>query len=330
MGTQANKIMSCVALALPVMLGYSASAQAEYSFRIISPPGAEFAQTFGINNAGKVTGGASDGIDGFSFIYDIGSDTYTVLAGDFGPLDINNAGAMVGGMDGSCAISDKHGNVTLLSPPNAGSACLGRGINDRGDVSGVEIDGDGIWRGFIHDPKKGTYVEFLPSPQTFAHAINSRGDVAGSVFLFADDAFPGSAQGRYGYVRDKNGAVKQFSVSQAVPGSTRGRGISDHGMVAGFYLEAGSFDTKSFVATLSPGTAFETLTLSDSQILFQKPCNPDVPPPPGPGYQLFTGVTASQIRNDGVVVGSCSDEYFNETTNDFISYGYGFVATPSN
>lgn len=326
----AIKIMSCAAFALPMLLGYSPTAQAEYSFQLVDPPGAEFSQTFGINNSGTVTGGANDGVDSFGFVYDIRTGTYTVLASDFTPLDINNSGAMIGSLGDDCAIRDKRGNVTLFSAPTAGARCFGRGINSNGTVSGYEVDEDGIWSGFVHDPRKGTFTEFLPSPQTIAHAINGRGDVAGSVFLFAGEAFPGSAQGRYGFVRDKNGSVKQFAVSQARPGTTRARGVSDAGTIAGFYTESGTFESKSYVATLSSGTDFETITLADDQIVYRKPCNPNLPPAPGPGYDLYTDVLASQIRNDGVVVGNCFDQYVNETTGDFVVYQYGFVATPGN
>ena len=324
------KIMSCAAFALAILLGYSPTAQAEYSFQVIDPPGAQFSQTFGINNAGTVTGNANDGVDSFAFMYDIRTGTYTVLAGDFTPLDINNSGAMIGSVGGDCAIRDKNGNVMVFSAPTAGATCFGRGINSNGTVSGFDIDEDGIWSGFIHDPKKGTFTQFLPSRQTIAHAINGRGDVAGSVFLFADEAFPGSAQGRYGFVRDKNGSVKHLAISQAIAGTTRARGLSDAGVIAGFYVDSDTFEFKSYVATLSSGTEFETITLAEDQILHQKPCNPNLPPAPGPGYDLFTDVTASQIRNDGVVVGNCGDVYFNETTGDFVQYSYGFVATPGN
>jgi hypothetical protein len=149
------------------------------------------------------------------------------------------------------------------------------------------------------------------------------------VFLDADDAFAGSAAGRYGYLRDKNGNIKTFSITQALDGFTRARGLSESGNITGFYADAVTTESKSFVTKLSKGTEHEEITLADNQIIFQKPCNPDTPPPPSEDYQLFTGMTASQVRNDGTVVGSCSDTYFNPITGDQVQYGYGWLATPA-
>ena len=48
----------------------------------------------------------------------------------------------------------------------------------------------------------------------------------------------------------------------------------------------------------------------------------------GPGYDAYTDFYALQVRNDGVVVGQCIDEYYNASTGDYVEYPYGFVATP--
>lgn len=322
---------SLQALIVSALMTFSFPIFAQYNIQLVQPPGAEFAQTFGINNAGKVTGGAFDGVGNFSFIYDMKKDTYEMIDTEMAVLEISNSGVMVGDIDGVCAVRDKKGVVTTLFPPSfsVDSFCQARGVNSNGKVSGFEIDPAGVWRGFIYDSKKDTYEEFLPSPQTFAHGINAQRQVAGSIALDADEAYPGSVAGRYGYVRQPDGAVKLFEISQSLPGFTRARGISESGLVAGFYVtDLVTFDTKSYVTTVSSGSDFETITLTDDQIIFRKPCDPDLPPPPGPGYELFTGVTASQVRNDGVVVGSCTDSYFNPSTGDFVDYGNGFIATP--
>jgi hypothetical protein len=259
------------------------------------------------------------------------SGEYTAISDEFTVLEISNSGVMVGAVDGVCVIRDKHGNFTPFFPPSwtADSFCQARGVNSNGKVSGFEIDEFGDWFvGFIYDSKKDTYEEFLPSIQTIAHAINGPGQNAGSVFLFADEAYLGSPEGVYAYLRQPGGSVKYFEISQSFPGETRARGISENELIAGFYLDADTFEFKSYVTTLSDGTEFENITLTDDQAVYQKPCNPNLPPPPGPGYELYTDMTASQVRNDGVVVGSCSDFQFNETTGDFIQFVYGFIATP--
>ena len=317
------------ALFLMLMI-HTSPASAEYTYQVIDPLGSEFTQVFGINNAGKVTGGADDGGAGFAFIYDMESGEYTDLGSEMDVLEISNPGVMVGGVDGVCAIRDKKGNITTFFPPSwtDDSFCQARGVNPDGKVSGFEVDAVGNFIGFIYDPKQGTYEEFLPSQQTIAHAINAQGQNVGSVFLLAGEAYVGSPRGRYGYLRQVDGSVKYFAISQSYPGLTRGRGISENGLVTGFYRDPDTFELKSYVTTLSEGNEFEEITLTDDQILHQKPCDPDVPPSPGAGYELFSDMTASQVRNDGVVVGSCTDTYSNGTPEESVVYGIGFIATP--
>ena len=316
-------------LLLPVMLVCSLPAHAEYSFQLVIPPGAENAQALGINNAGTVVGGTYDEVGvGYSFSYDMKKGEYTTISNEFGLLEISNSGVMVGDVDGVCAIRDKDGTITTFFPPswNVDSFCQARGVNPDGKVSGFEIDEFGDWLGFIYDSEYGTYEEFLPSPQTIAHAINAQGQNVGSVFLIEDEAYTGSAPGRYGYLRQTDGSVKYFEISQSFPGQSRARGISENGLITGFYLASDTGDFKSYVTTLSQGNEFETITLADDEVLFQSPCDPDLPPLEG--YELFTDMTASQVRNDGVVVGSCTDYQFNGTTGDWIIHNYGFIATP--
>jgi len=323
-----------VALALPMLMIYSSPAIAEYDFQVVNFPGSVFTNLFGINNAGKAVGNADDGVSGFSYMYDMKSGEYTTISDEIGVLEISNSGVIVGDVDGVCAIRDKNGNITTFAPPTFSldpdnSFCQARGVNSNGKVSGFEVDAIGGFIGFIYDSKHGTYEEFLPSLQTIAHAINAQGQNVGSIILFEDEAYPGSPFGRYGYLRQTDGTFKYFAISQADPGQSTARGLSESGLITGFYLDTDTFEFKGYVTTLSSGTEFEEITLTDDQVVHRTPCDPNVPPPPS-GYDLFTDVFTSQIRNDGVVVGSCSDYYFNETTGDFI-FGinnFGFIATP--
>ncbi len=325
-----TKFSRYVALALPMLMIYSSPANAEYDFEVVNFPESVFTNAFGINNAGKVVGNADDGVIGFSFMYDMKRGTYTTISNEFGVLEISNSGVMVGDVDGMCAIRDKKGNITTFAPPSfgAGSFCQARGVNSNDKVSGFEIVAFEEWLGFIYDSQHGTYEEFLPSTQTIAHAINAQGQNVGSVTLDADAAFPGSVPGRYGYLRETDGSFKYVEVSQSLPGQTRLRGISESGLVSGFYLDPDTFEFKGYVTTLSDSTGFEAITLTDDEVVYQKPCDPNLPPPPGPEYELFTDMFTSQIRNDGVVVGSCGDFYFSPITGDLVSYNYGYIATP--
>lgn len=325
-----TSFISYIAAALPLLMIYSLPARAEYTFELVNPPGALYIQAFGINSQGIVTGNADDGEAAFGFAYDSKSGEYTKNSDGFRALDISNSGVMVGNVDDICAMRDQTGNVTEFFPPSfgAGSSCQARGVNSNGKVSGFEVDADGIFLGFVYDSNSGTYEEFLPSAWTITHALNAQGQNVGSVRLETDQAFPGSPAGHYGYLREKDGAVKYFAISQSAPGQSRARGISESGVVAGWYVESPAFEAKSYVTTLSSGSAFEQIALTDDQVLYRKPCNPDVAPPPGPGYESFTDVIASQIRNDGVVVGTCTDGYFNPVTLDLVTYSAGFIATP--
>ena len=100
-----------------------------------------------------------------------------------------------------------------------------------------------------------------------------------------DEAYPGSPPGRYGYLRQPDGSVKYFAISesQGIPGQTRARGISESGLVTGFYLDPDTFEFESHITTLSSGAAFESITLTDDQVLYKAPCNDNLPPPQGPG-----------------------------------------------
>lgn len=323
----------CLLLALISLSLHSLNAQAQYEFRVIAPPGAEFTQAFGINNAGKVTGGGQfeDGT-GFSYVYDLKRDKYSFNEPDFGALEINNNGVIVGDIDGVCAIRDKKGKFKLFSPPSnkPDDFCQARGVNPSGKVSGFLVDEFGTWTGFVYDSRKNSYEEFMPSSQTIAHAVNAQGQVAGSVTLEADEASPGSPAGRYGFIRAADGTVKYLAIGdlQAFSGTTRARGISESGLVAGFYRDTNTASLISYVLKVSDYTSFESITLTDDQMVYQTPCDSNMAAPPGPGYDLYTDVTASQVRNDGVVVGSCSDIYFNEITGDLVDYSKGFIATP--
>ena len=185
----------------------SSPASAEYSYQVISPPGAISASATGINNAGKVTGQAFDGASNFSFIYDMKRGEYSTIDAGFLVYEINNSGVMVGEVDNVCAIRDKKGNITEFYPPSfgPGSVCIARAVNSNDKVSGFQVDDVGIWLGFIYDSKHGTYDEFLPSFQTIAQGINAQGQNVGSVFLFEDEAYDGSPPGRYGYLREADG-----------------------------------------------------------------------------------------------------------------------------
>ena len=321
---------ACVALALPMLMMGSLPAGAEYSYQFIGPPDGQFPVAWGINNAGKVVGQDFDGTVDFSFVYDTKRGDYMRIGDGFLVQGISNNGVMVGEVGGVCAIRDKIGNITEFYPPSfgPGSICIPRAVNSNDKVSGFLIDDQGGWLGFIYDARHGTYEEFLSSFQTIAQGINAQGQNVGSVVLDQGEAYEGSPLGRYGYLREADGSVKYFEINQAFPGESTGRGIAGSGLVTGFYLDSTTFEFKSYVTTLSDGTDYESIELTDDQIVHVSPCDSELPAPP-PGFVVLSDVFAQQVRNDGVVVGICQDGFFNQATGDFFYVNvFSFIATP--
>ena len=310
-------------------VGFAVGATGKYHFELFSAPSVDYTQAFGLNDAGIATGRVFGGAVDYGYVYDIEACTFTNTWPDFSPFDINNAGVIVGSTtsDGMCAIRDAAGTLTIISPPWEATSCQARGVNDVGMVSGRSRDEAGLSRGFVYDTLSGTFQDFLPSSQTFAVGINDDGHIVGSVFLEADVVAPGAPAGRYAYLRRADGSIKYFAIDQAVPGTTRARGISDSGVVAGWFMIAAPLDIASYVAELSPGTAFEEVSIEPGNLLFRKPCNPNLPPSPSPEHELYTQIYAQRVRDDGLILGTCIDLY-SDITGDFVDYSSGFVATP--
>ena len=316
--------------ALPLMLMiYISSASAEYNYQLVTPPGAENASLFGINKAGKVVGRTFNDL-GFlgSFEYDMKKGLYTPISGEFDAIGINNQGVMVGDVEGVCAIREKDGHLTFFYPHSGteNPICYARGVNADGKVSGFVRDDD-VWFGFIYDSEYDTYEEFLHSPVTIANGINAQGQNVGSVYQFGGDVYTGSPEGRYGYLREPDGSFRYFEISQSLPGWTNIRGISESGLISGFYLDPATGEWTGFATKIPEGSGFETISLTDDEVLHPRPCDPDLSPLEG--YVTLTDVFTHQVRSDGVVVGRCTDYHYNSTTEHLIEYPtYGLIATP--
>jgi len=299
----------------------SLPALAEYSYQLVLPPGADNARVFGINNAGTAVGWFFNGVGYTSFEYDIKKGEYTMLGDDFIAMEISNTGMMVGNPGDAywmCAIRDKKGNITPLYPPSWNddvSVCDARGVNPDGKVSGFVIDEDGVFWGFIYDPEYGTFEEFLPSSETIGQGINAQGQHVGSVEGF-------------GYLREADGSVKIFAIEQSDFGLAWARGISENGLMSGFFLDPETWAYVGFVTALPETEGFSVVSLTEDEIVYLSPCGSELPPPPD-GYFQLTDVVVTAVRNDGVVTGNCTDYHISDDWNDFIVLGrYGLIATP--
>ena len=93
-------------------------------------------------------------------------------------------------------------------------------------------------------------------------------------------------------------------------------------------MDSTTFNFVSFVTTLSGGPETETISLTDDQIITRDTCDEDAGPQ-GPGYEQFTDFFVSHITNDGVVVGTCSDIYFNPASGDSVGWNRAYIATPT-
>lgn len=299
----------------------SLPALAEYSYQLVLPPGADNARLWGINNAGTAVGWFFNGVGYTSFEYDIKQGEYTMLGDDFIAMEISNTGVMVGNPGDApwkCAIRDKEGNLTLLYPPSWDedwSVCDARGVNPDGKVSGFVTDIDDVFWGFIYDPEYGTFEEFLPSTRTIGQAINAQGQHVGSIEDFA-------------YLREVDGSAKIFAIEQSLFGIARARGISENGLMSGFFVDPETWAYVSFVTALPEAEGFSVVSLTEDEILYVSPCDPELPPAPE-GYFVLTDVIAAAVRNDGVIAGQCTDYYIADDWSDWIVHTtYGLIATP--
>jgi uncharacterized membrane protein len=281
---------------------------ASYVITTIDYPGAKHTAFFGISNKGQVVGNAYADDTFFptiSFVYDSKKNLFTPLpnvpGSDTKAFGINNRGNVVGyafdGITLSGTILDK-GAFTIFSHPGL-SSTLARAISTSGLVTGIAIDDTtGSSFGFIYDPKRGSFTDFLPNLSAFATGINDRGEVVGSVSLDPDQAYPGSPYGDYGFLRRKSGAITLFRVNDHF---TRARGISNSGQITGVVSDGSKW--KGFVATLATRGGFQSLTIPVGDLL-------EIP-----GAK---SIFALGINDSGHISGNWIDD---------TGAGHGFIAT---
>jgi len=279
-------------------------AQAAYEYTAINYPSATQTQIFGINNAGELAGDGTVGSTAIPFVYDSKKNAFTVLPSvpgfDFTvATGINNPGTVVGGASDtsgaeSGTLLDK-GAYSLFTNPGF-FVTEARGISNNGMVAGDSIDSTfSNYVGFLYDPKRNTFTNFLPSGATITQGVNSQGDIVGSVALVT--GYPGSTPGFYGFVRHKDGSVILFRVQDSST-ATRARGITESGLITGFF--GNSPGLKGFVVHVSGKASYEVLTLKSDQVLAV------------PGA---TDTIAEGINDKGQVCGNADSQ--------------GFLATPT-
>ncbi len=294
-------------LAAPIL------AHAEYDYQSIDYPGALGTQVFSINDRGDAVGNGFN-VDVFPFVYDTKTGGFTDVATLVGfdvtaVVGISDSGVLVGSVRGptteSGFILEKNGSATVFDHPDALSLTQARGVNNKGLVTGFRDSEDSQFipeYGFIFDPKTGDFTDIVPSLFTVAEGINSRGDVVGSaLFSDTDNPCPGFPPfEQTGWLRTADGNLTYFRVNDR---STRARGITDSGVIAGFYTDITTGLGDGFVVELDGGQC-QSITVDPADLLTF------------PGAQV---TFVSGIKNSGEVVGSYIDGNFDT---------HGFIATP--
>lgn len=287
-----------------------------YVYETVDSPSAPNTQIFGINDRGDVVGNGFDDFGGYPFVYNTQSGMFTSVANVAGfdntsILANSDAGILGGSVDdyttgiGSGLILDKQGNVTVIDHPDAIVFTQVRGLSTNGLAVGFRDDADPLifGVGFIYDPMDGSFVDLIPSLQTIAQGINSRGEVVGSsIFLPGEDPCDSGVPGttRYGWLRTTDGTITYFSVNGL---RTSARGISDSGTIVGFIQDIAEGEAKGFVTELD-GTQCQDVVIADEDLL---------------AFPGSTTTFGQGITNSGTVSGSYLDD-----TN----VSHGFIATP--
>ena len=137
---------------------FGASFTFDGALHYLSFAGSLFTESFGINNAGDVTGFYRDPGPGFhGFVEDGGVfQSFDVPGGfDTEPFAINNAGVIVGSTLGppSGFLFDGSSTFTPLDYPGSATT-IAYGVNDGGDLVGAFYDPSvvGLYRGFLATP----------------------------------------------------------------------------------------------------------------------------------------------------------------------------------
>ena len=275
----------------------------------LSIRGRSSTRSFDINNRGDAAGNGNIGVDIYPYVYDSKKGTLTDVAPIAGYADtsvvaISDKGTLAGSvlsLDGTTAsglILDKNGNATVFDHPDAVFETRARGINNRGQVAGYRDDPNDLFapeNGYIYDSKTGTFTDIVPSINTIAHGINSRGDVVGSSFFsgviprYPDPCGSSEFLVRRGWLREADGTVTFFIVNSSA--NTAARGGSDSGTIAVFYFDEAADSTFGLVVDLD-GTQCQDITIASGDLVQLK----------GSTLTVVGG-----IKNSGEVVGSYDD-----------------------
>jgi hypothetical protein len=274
------------AVVLAVLMFPVEHAQAEWHFKVLDNPGTTETQVFGINNHGMAVGPSwfwdGETYWNTAFKYDSKKQVFTSLPppplfDESTLMGIADSGVMAGSVYkwsneppepyAYGFTLSKDGKYRLFSHPGSIYFTESRAINEKGLVTGYcdNSDPNTGTNGFIYDPKKGTFLDIVPSWQTIAQGINSHGDVVGSAAFPEGTACADASacpEGFYGWLRSKDGTITYFRVNGS---DTRARGITASGLITGF-VSMPDGGQAGFITTLA-GLPYESLTIAPEHLL---------------------------------------------------------------
>lgn len=203
----------------------------------IAYPGAQATVCYGINNSEEVVGQYTD-TDGFSHAFLYQNGTYTNVdppgAQEAGATGINNLGQIVGTYvsypNTSGFLFDGTTYQTLSVPGANGSSA--EGINDNGQVTLQWTSNNVNIQSSVYDGTNYTQIVIEGTQDVYAYGINKQGAIA---LLWLDD---GSLLYSAGLRVQTRQGYKYPSIEdplQTNADSTRAYGISNTGLVVGYY-----------------------------------------------------------------------------------------------
>jgi len=219
----------------------------------LDPPKSTYAegQFAGINNLDQVTGDFADN-----------AGTHGFVAALFGPLtlfDVPGAAETFGGVINDAGVSagiyyppptlhpthsyvrDQFGNITAFDPPDSVQGTYAEGINTSGQISGIYVDANYGYHGFIRAVDGTFTIIDVPGAGTgefqgtTSAAINDAGQVAGT--YYDSNYLP------HGFLRDQFGNFTTFEEPNAGTGLDQGTlvyGLSNTGVIVGYYYDSKS------------------------------------------------------------------------------------------
>jgi uncharacterized protein (TIGR03437 family) len=255
-----------------------ASAQS-FTYTTVDPPGSNGATVNGLNNLGQMVGGYTDA-NGVShgFVRSADGTTYRTfdapgaVPGSTNITAINNVGQITGTFRNADSNSNRNfvsnSDGTSFTPfdlPDNGPGMSPYGINDAGDISGMDFAvSASIGKGFLRKAD-GTLTYFQMTGNSFdggirTFGLNNAGTIVG-YFVSGGSIVPVI----HGFVRDASGTITPFDL----PGTDRFtelRAINNHGQVLGTL----ALTDQSFVgladgsyAVSVPGAQYSNVTAID-------------------------------------------------------------------